>query len=54
MEGGTLHHLIDRFLSWNFRGTNSIQKKDEVRRFIQKYEVGLVGLIEHKVKLANL
>ncbi|XP_056687876.1 uncharacterized protein [Spinacia oleracea] len=30
------------------------QKQDEVRHFIQKYAVGLVGLLEHKVKLSNL
>ncbi|XP_056691612.1 uncharacterized protein [Spinacia oleracea] len=29
-------------------------KQNEVNHFIQKYAVGLVGLLEHKVKLSNL
>ncbi|XP_056692013.1 uncharacterized protein [Spinacia oleracea] len=45
---------MDRILSWNVRGLNSPQKQDDIRRFIQKYGVGLVGLLEHKVKGANL
>ncbi|XP_056691786.1 uncharacterized protein [Spinacia oleracea] len=28
--------------------------EDEVRRFIQKFDIGLVGLLEHKVKGANI
>ncbi|XP_056698461.1 uncharacterized protein [Spinacia oleracea] len=35
-------------------GLNLSHKQEEVKRFIQKYEVGLVGLLEHKVKLPNL
>ncbi|XP_021835103.2 uncharacterized protein [Spinacia oleracea] len=45
---------MDRVLGWNVRGLNSIQKQNEVNHFIQKYAVGLVGLLEHKVKLSNL
>ena len=45
---------MDRVLAWNVRGLNSIQKQNEVNHFIQKYAVGLVGLLEHKVKLSNL
>lgn len=33
---------------------NFPHKQDEVKRFIHKYEVGLVGLLEYKVKLPNL
>ncbi|XP_056697530.1 uncharacterized protein [Spinacia oleracea] len=54
LEGGTLPTLMDRIAAWNFRGLNSLQKQNEVKHFIQKYEVGLVGLLEHKVKLPNL
>ncbi|XP_056687882.1 uncharacterized protein [Spinacia oleracea] len=45
---------MDRVLAWNVRGLNSTQKQDEVKHFIQKYAVGLVGILEHKVKLSNL
>ncbi|XP_056685479.1 uncharacterized protein [Spinacia oleracea] len=45
---------MDRVLSWNVRGLNLIQKQDIVRQLIHKYHVGLVGLLEHKVKTANL
>ena len=45
---------MDRILAWNVRGLNSSQKHNEVKHFIHKYEVGLVGLLEHKVKLPNL
>ncbi|XP_056695788.1 uncharacterized protein [Spinacia oleracea] len=44
----------DNIATWNVRGLNSLQKQNEVKHFIQKYEVGLVGLLEHKVKLPNL
>ena len=54
LEGGTLPTLMDRIAAWNVRGLNSLQKQNEVKHFIQKYEVGLVGLLEHKVKLPNL
>lgn len=46
------HTQMVRVLSWNVRGINSPQKQDEVRKFILKLEVGLVGVLEHKVKLA--
>ncbi|XP_056687939.1 uncharacterized protein [Spinacia oleracea] len=45
---------MDRVVAWNVRGLNSLQVKNEVKHFIQKYEVGLVGLLEHKMKLSNL
>ena len=45
---------MDRILSWNVRGLNSSQKQSEVCRFIQQHGIGLVGLLEHKVKLPNL
>ncbi|XP_056690293.1 uncharacterized protein [Spinacia oleracea] len=35
-------------------GLNSVQKQNEVKHFIQKYAVGLVGLLEHKVKISNI
>ncbi|XP_056692042.1 uncharacterized protein [Spinacia oleracea] len=33
---------------------NRNETENEVKHFIHKYEVGLVGLLEHKVKLPNL
>ncbi|XP_056687902.1 uncharacterized protein [Spinacia oleracea] len=51
---GDLLSLMDRILCWNVRGINSTQKQNEVRKFVQRHDVGLVGLLEHKVKLAKL
>ena len=53
-EEGTLPNLMDRILSWNVRGINLAQKQYTVKHFLHKYHVGLVGLLEHKVKLPNL
>ncbi|XP_021857550.2 uncharacterized protein [Spinacia oleracea] len=33
---------------------NAVLKQNKVKHFIQKHAVGLVGLLEHKVKLSNL
>ncbi|XP_056688191.1 uncharacterized protein [Spinacia oleracea] len=36
------------------RGDDLEDKQDTVRQFLHRYHVGLVGLLEHKVKLPNL
>lgn len=53
-EGGTLPAVMDRILSWNVRGANSPRKQKCVLQFIQKHNVGLVGLLETKVKACHL
>lgn len=45
---------MDRILTWNVWGINSTQKQEVVKRFIHKYDFGLVELLEYKVKVANL
>ncbi|KAL9690387.1 hypothetical protein QQ045_010785 [Rhodiola kirilowii] len=37
--------------SWNVRGINSPAKQSEVRTLIQKYHIGLVGILEAKVRV---
>lgn len=41
---------MDRILSGNIRGVNSLKKQIEVMAFIMKHVVGLVSLLETKVK----
>lgn len=43
-----------RVLSWNVRGVNSPKKQNEVKKFIHKHSVGLVGHLESKVKSSHL
>ena len=45
---------MDRILTWNVRGINGVQKQIEVRSFIHQQYVGLVGLLESKIKASNL
>lgn len=53
-EEGTPLQVMDRILSWNVRGLNSPNKQVDVKKFIQHHSVGLVGLLETKVKASNL
>lgn len=46
--------LMDSVCSWNVRGLNSPRKQRVVRDFLAKHSVGLVGLLETKVKAAGL
>ncbi|KAM6583735.1 hypothetical protein CsatB_010737 [Cannabis sativa] len=52
--GESLLFLMDRMLSWNVRGINSPNKHNEVRQFIAKNNVGLIGLLETRVKAPKL
>ena len=45
---------MDKILSWNVRGINSPQKQQEDKNFIEKHRVGLVGLLETRVKAPKL
>ncbi|KAL2901132.1 Pyridoxine/pyridoxamine 5'-phosphate oxidase [Bienertia sinuspersici] len=53
-EGGTLPHPMDNLLSWNVRGANQMEKKRAIRHLIAQQKVGLVALLETKVKASNL
>ncbi|XP_010667065.1 uncharacterized protein LOC104884164 [Beta vulgaris subsp. vulgaris] len=39
---------MDRVLYWNVRGLNNIKKQNDVRQYIHKTVVGVVGLLEAK------
>lgn len=54
VEMGTLSLSMDKILTWNVRGLNSAKKQKDVHDFIHKFVVGLVGLMENKVKVTNL
>lgn len=45
---------MDIILTWNVRGLNLTHKQGVVKQFIHKHHVRLVGLLEHKVKVAKL
>lgn len=53
-EEGTLHILMDRILAWNVMGLNLTHKQGAMKKFIHKHQFGVVGLLEHKVKIAKL
>jgi len=36
--------------SWNVRGLNRPKKQEDVKAFLQKYQISLIGLLETKVK----
>ena len=42
---------MDNIVSWNIRGLNWPNKQEEVRSFIGNNKVGLIGLLETKVKV---
>ncbi|XP_062103579.1 uncharacterized protein LOC133814663 [Humulus lupulus] len=45
---------MDRILTWNVRGINSQHKHREIKQLIQSKKVGLVSLLETKVKNKNM
>ncbi|KAJ8419453.1 hypothetical protein Cgig2_030899 [Carnegiea gigantea] len=45
---------MDNLTSWNVRGLNWPNKQAEVKLFLQSNKVGLVGLLETKVKVKNI
>ena len=46
--------LMDNLTSWNVYGLNWLIKKAEVKLFLQSNKVGLMGLLETKVKVKNV
>ena len=42
--------LMDNIITWNIRGLNSPNKQDDIKIFLEKHRVGLVALLENKVK----
>lgn len=51
---GTLSCLMDRIMAWNVRGLNTAKKQNEVKVVMLRHAVGLVELLEHKVKITKL
>lgn len=45
---------MDKILSWNVRGLNNINKQKDVKQYIQKLRVGVVRLLETKIKAQNI
>lgn len=44
---------MDNCPVWNIRGLNSPQKQKEIKGLLQEWKVGLVGLLETKIKSHN-
>lgn len=44
---------MDRIGSWNVRGLNSLTKHNDVKSFLNHYNIGLFGLLETRVKARN-
>lgn len=42
-----------QFGFWNMRGLNDPLKQKEVRSFVSKNKLSIIGLVEHKVKESN-
>jgi len=45
---------MDNLTSWNVRDLNWENKQAEVKLFLQSNKIGLVGLLETKVKVKNV
>ena len=43
-----------RICSWNIRGLNGPNKQEDVKIFLHEKNIGLVGLLEIKVKEKNV
>ena len=53
-EGASLPILMDRIICWNVGDINSHRKQLDVKKFLNMKVVGVVSLLETKVKAANL
>ncbi|XP_062085878.1 uncharacterized protein LOC133791984 [Humulus lupulus] len=53
-EGEIPLSLMDRILCWNVRGINNHQKHAEIKKLINSKKIGLVSLLETKVKNKNI
>jgi len=45
---------MTRICSWNIRGLNWPNKQEDVKLFLHEKNIGLVGLLETKVKEKNV
>ena len=45
---------MDRICSWNIRGLNQPNKQEDIKIFLSNKHIGLVGLLEIKVKERNV
>jgi len=45
-----MHSIMSHIASWNVRGSNWPNKQEDVKRFLHLCQVGLVGLLETKIK----
>ena len=45
---------MDRICSWNIRGLNWPNKQEDVKIFLQEKHIGILGLLETKVKEKNV
>ena len=44
---------MDKFVSWNIRGLNWPNKQEDLRIFLHTHKIGLIGLMETKIKVEN-
>ena len=49
-KGEYLLSIMDKILSWNVRGLNHKEKCFSVRELIEKQDIGLLGLLETRIK----
>ena len=45
---------MDRVCSWNVRGLNWPNKQEDLKIFLQEKRIGLIGMLETKVKERNV
>ena len=45
---------MDNIVSWNIKGLNWPNKQEDVRSFLYNNKVGMIGLLETKVKDKNV
>ena len=46
-------HRMDNIVSWNIRGLNWPNKQEDLKIFLHSNKVGLIGLMETKVRVEN-
>ena len=45
---------MDNICCWNVRGLNWPNKQEDIKLFLHTYHIGLIGMLETKVKLARV
>ena len=45
---------MNNIITWNIRGLNSPNKQEDISGFLNKQNVGIVALLETKVKQQNI